>query len=75
MKVTPLDSSGNNGPKASTSSRPESVIERFNIAKHDDSGHQGISIGGIFISANCNIILLVMAGIFLVVGKKIIIFS
>ena len=52
----------------SISSRPESVIERLRIESSDDGRGAGITIGGTFISANCSIILVVMASIFMVVG-------
>ena len=49
-------------------SRPETQESRFTIEKVDDTGHNGISIGAVFISNNCNTILLVMALIFIVGG-------
>ena len=54
--------------RLSLSSRPESVIERLRIESSDDGRGPGITIGGTFISANCSIILVVMASIFMVVG-------
>lgn len=64
-QVAPSDGCG----RASTTlSRPDSVIERLRIEKADDGGGTGITIAGVFIAANCNVILLVMAGIFIVVG-------
>jgi hypothetical protein len=51
------------GPRPpSSSSRPESVINRYRIETGDDGGGTGIKIAGVFISANCNVILLIMAG-------------
>lgn len=54
--------------RLSITSRPESVIERLRIESSDDGRGAGITIGGTFISANCSIILVVMASIFMVVG-------
>ena len=53
---------------STTSSRAESVIERLRIESSDDGTGYGINIGGIFITANCSIIVIVMASIFLLVG-------
>ncbi len=55
--------------RPSTSSRPESVLEKLKIETSDDGGGIGITIGGVFISANCSIILIVMASIFILVGS------
>lgn len=59
--------------KISTLSRPESIEDskshrRFKFAKVDEEDHHGISIGGFYISTNCNTFLLVMAFIFIVGG-------
>ena len=54
--------------RPSTSSRPESVLEKLRIESGDDGGGVGITIGGVFISANCSIIVIVMASIFVLVG-------
>ena len=51
-----------------TTSRPETQESRFRIEKVDEIGQHGIAIGGVFISNNCNTILLVMALIFIVGG-------
>lgn len=48
--------------------RPDSVIERLRIEKVEEQDHHGITIGGCFVSANCNIFLLIMATIFTVGG-------
>ena len=40
----------------------------FRIESSDDGGGVGINIGGMFISANCSIILIIMAFIFVLVG-------
>lgn len=56
------------GKRPSTSSRSESVIDKLNIESSDDGAGVGINVAGIFISANCNIILIVMAVIFTLVG-------
>lgn len=63
MRVAPIESDHG---KVSTTSRPASVMGRLRIEKVDD--RYGMSIGGFYIAGNCNIILLVMACIFLVVG-------
>ena len=44
-----------------------SVIEKLHIEK-DNSGEDLTFCGGIFLAANCYIILFVMAGIFSVIG-------
>ena len=54
-------------------SRPETQESRcdqsrFRIEKVDENGQHGIAIGRVFISNNCNTILLVMALIFIVGG-------
>ncbi len=61
-------SNGATGGSRKSNSRPSSVIERFHIEAGDDGGGTGITIGGVFLSSNCNIILVVMASIFMVVG-------
>lgn len=63
--------------KISTLSRPNSIEDsslnssknrRFKFAKVDEEDHHGISIGGFYISTNCNTFLLVMAFIFILGG-------
>lgn len=54
--------------RPSTSSRPESVIEKLRIESSDDGRGVGITILGVFVSANCSVILIVMASIFILVG-------
>jgi len=55
-------------PRLSHSSRPESVIDKLRIESSDDGAGVGITIGGLFISANCSIILIIMAFIFILIG-------
>ena len=40
----------------------------FRIESSDDGAGVGITIGGLFISANCSIILIIMAFIFILIG-------
>ena len=57
-------------PQASvaSASRPETQESRFRVEKVDEIGQHGIAIGGMFISNNCNTILLVMSLIFIIGG-------
>ena len=69
MKVAPESKTSVASQKSMFSgSRPETQESRFQIEKVDDTGHNGISIGGVLISNNCNAIMLVMALIFIVGG-------
>ena len=56
----------------SSTSRPGSgrgsVINRLRIESSDDGSGSGITIAGIFVSANCSIILIIMASIFILIG-------
>ena len=63
MRVAPQEKTNN------SCSRPESTIGRFRIEKIEElGGHHGLNIGGIYVSSNCNAILMVMAIIFVVGG-------
>ena len=44
------------------------ILANFRIESSDDGGGVGITIWGVFISANCSIILIIMAFIFILVG-------
>ena len=50
------------------SSRGSGMINRLRVESSDDGSGTGITIGGVFISANCNTILIIMASIFIVFG-------
>ena len=61
------------GSPFNTAGRPataSSLMERLNIEKADEGGGcgGGFTIGKVFVANNCTVILLVMAGIFLVGG-------
>ena len=43
-------------------------MHRLRIESSDDGSGAGITIGGVFISATCSTILIVMASIFIVIG-------
>jgi len=51
-----------------SASRPETQESRFRVEKVDEIGQHGIAIGGMFISNNCNTILLVMSLLFIIGG-------
>lgn len=70
---TPSKSMSSNHHQQSSNSRPGSsrgsgMINRLRVESSDDGSGTGITIGGVFISANCNTILIIMASIFIVFG-------
>ena len=65
MKVAPetqASMASESGPKIQES--------RFRIEKVDEIGQHGIIVGGMFISNNCNTILLVMSLLFIIGGRE-----